>query len=201
MKKNGYHGGVAPQEMVVPITVLGASDTFPAGWVEAPIDTPAWWDEPFQNRGPIAEMPIRLKPIKAEDLGPLFDFIREKREEAIPEVVDVASTETVPEWVRAFLVSPTLVVQKKLAGRSVPADEMLSKLLMALDRRGGKLTSTALAREIDYPLLRLRELLAVMQRLLNVDGYAVLTRDEASDSVELNRDLLLRQFDLLREQR
>ena len=72
-----------------------------------------------------------------------------------------------------------------------------SKLLMALDRSGGKLTSTALARAIDYPMLRLRGLLAVMQRILNIDGYAVLTRDETSDSVELNRGLLLRQFDLV----
>jgi hypothetical protein len=74
---------------------------------------------------------------------------------------------------------------------------MISKLLTALDRRGGKLTSTALARAIDYPLLRMRGLLAVMQRLLNIDGYAVLTRDEASDTVALQRDLLCRQFDLL----
>ena len=40
-----------------------------------------------------------------------------------------------------------------------------------------------------------------MQRVLNVEGYAVLGRDEASDTVELDRDLLLRQFDLLAEDR
>ena len=35
--------------------------------------------------------------------------------------------------------------------------------------------------------------------MLNVDGYPVLSRDEASDSIELNRDLLVRQFDLVEE--
>jgi uncharacterized membrane protein len=30
----------------------------------------------------------------------------------------------------------------------------------------------------------------------NIDGYAVLTRDEASDTVALHRDLLWKQFDL-----
>ena len=50
VKKNGYHGGVSPQEMIIPIIVLCASDAFPAGWREAPITTPAWWDEPFLER-------------------------------------------------------------------------------------------------------------------------------------------------------
>ena len=111
--------------------------------------------------------------------------------------VPVTLEESMPEWIKAFLTSPILAEQKHLAGRTVPADGIIIKLLTALDRRGGKLTSTALARAIDYPLLRLRGLLAVMQRVLNIDGYAVLTRDEASDTVELNRDLLCRQFDLI----
>jgi len=42
----------------------------------------------------------------------------------------------------------------------------------------------------------LRGLLAVAQRVLNIDGYPVLTRDAGSDTVELNRELLRRQFDL-----
>ena len=45
--------------------------------------------------------------------------------------------------------------------------------------------------------MRLRGLLAIAQRILNVDGFLVLTRDEASDTVELDRNLLCRQFDLV----
>jgi hypothetical protein len=103
----------------------------------------------------------------------------------------------VPAWITALLASPILAEQKRLAGRTVPADDLIIKLLTALDRRGGKLTATALARAIEYPSLRLPGLLAVMQRVLNIDGYAVLTRDEASDTIELHRDLLCRQFDLV----
>lgn len=44
--KNGYHGGLSPQEMAVPIAGLSSTDSSPAGWHEQPIDTPAWWDEP-----------------------------------------------------------------------------------------------------------------------------------------------------------
>jgi hypothetical protein len=197
VKKNGYHGGVSPQEMVIPITVLCASDTFPAGWIEAPITTPAWWDEPFLERKPGEKPPLPLKPVRPKGLGPLFDYVQEERAVGQPVAGAATPEESVPKWIQALLVSPILAEQKHLAGRAVPADEIIIKLLTALDRRSGKLTSTALARAIDYPFLRLRGLLAVMQRVLNIDGYAVLTRDEASDTVELNRDLLCRQFDLV----
>ena len=56
--------------------------------------------------------------------------------------------------------------------------------------------STALARAVEYPPLRLPGLLATAQRIFNIDGYGVLTRDDASDTIEFNRDLLCRQFDL-----
>ena len=58
------------------------------------------------------------------------------------------------------------------------------------------MTSAALSRSVNYPAIRLRGLIAVMQRVLNIDGFAVLTRDDASDTVTLNRELLRRQFDL-----
>jgi len=190
-KKNGYHGGVSPQEMVIPITVLCARETLPAGWHEASIPTPAWWDEPFLEQKPAPEEPSRLTPSKPRRLGPLFDYVQEATAVVQPVAVAATSDESIPEWIQAFFASPILAEQKHLAGRTVPADEIIMKLLTALDRRGGKLTSTALARAMDYPLLRLRGLLAVLQRVLNIDGYAVLTRDEASDTVELHRDLPL----------
>ncbi|MHC4404767.1 MAG: DUF7008 domain-containing protein [Planctomycetota bacterium] len=104
---------------------------------------------------------------------------------------------TSPEWITALFASPIFDEQKKLGGRILPANEVFSLLLAAVDSRGGKMTSAALARAVNYPPIRLRGLLAVTQRVLNIDGYAVLTRDEASDTVELNRDLLCRQFDLV----
>ena len=86
--------------------------------------------------------------------------------------------------------------QKKLAERSVPSDDVLRAVLTALDQRGGRMTSAALSRSVNYPSTRLRGLLAVMQRVLNIDGFAVLTRDDASDTVDLNHELLKHQFDL-----
>ena len=104
---------------------------------------------------------------------------------------------TLPEWVSRLLTSPVFEEQKRLGGRGLPADDVFAKLLGTLDRRGGKLTSVALARALAFPALRLSGLLAKAQRVLNIDGYAVLSRDDASDTVELNRELLLKQFDLV----
>jgi len=69
-------------------------------------------------------------------------------------------------------------------------------LLEALGEQGDKMTSAALAHKMQWPPFRLRGLLAAIQRVLNVEGYAILTRDEASDTVELNRPLLCRQFEI-----
>ena len=83
-----------------------------------------------------------------------------------------------------------------MAGRKPPEDELVGKLILALDTHGGKLTSPALAVKVGVPAFRLPGTLAVVQRVLNVEGYSILTKDEASDSVELNRDLLFTQFEI-----
>ena len=104
---------------------------------------------------------------------------------------------TTANWISALLSSAVFEEQKQLGGRAVPTDDVFSGLLGVIDERGGKITSTALARAIDFPPMRLRGMLAVAQRILNIDGYSVLTRDEASDTIELDRNLLLKQFDLV----
>lgn len=171
-KKNGYHGGINPQEMVVPIAVLCSSNSYPTGWVEAPVDTPIWWEDQV-------------------DFGPLFNL------EAVMPEGEPTSAQQIPQWVRALLSSPIYNIRKKLAGRAVPGDDVFANVLTALDSYGGKMTSTALARAIGYPIARVRSLLTVMQRVFNIDGYAVMDLDEASDTIKLNHELLCQQFDLL----
>ena len=117
-------------------------------------------------------------------------------EESVNARTPAAKTPVETELVATLFRSPIFEQQKKLAGRSIPSDEILRSVLSALDQRGGRMTSAAISRTVNYPPMRLRGLLAVMQRVLNIDGFAVLTRDEASDTVDLNRQLLKRQFDL-----
>ncbi len=190
VKKNGYHGGLTPQEMIVPIVVLSSSESIPEGWSEIPIETPSWWDEPVElGEAPVA--PRLVKPAKKKPPATLFDIEPEERTLHEPE-----QTETVPDWVVGLLKSSVFGEQKRFGGRAVPNNAVFTNLLATLDRRGGKMTSAALARAIDYPPVRLQGLLVVVQRVLNVDGYSVIARDEASDTVEFNKELLLQQFDL-----
>jgi hypothetical protein len=192
IKKNGYHGGVAPQEMVTPIAVLAPSDAFPQGWGDVPVDVPPWWAEPEGAPEVAAKAPARTNPPKPQQTGLLFHM----EEETVKVPAPVAKVPVESELMTALFRSSIFEQQKKLAGRSVPSDKILRSVLGALDSRGGRMTSAAIARAVNYPPMRLRGLLAVMQRVLNIDGFAVLTRDEASDTVDLNRELLKRQFDL-----
>ncbi len=198
IKKNGYHGGLSPQEIVVPIAVLSASSAFPSGWVEAAADLPGWWD--VMASSSLIEPPrgqtIRTSKPKEKPAGRLFD----PEEESVPPLTKPAivpeATTVVPDWVQALLVSAVFEEQKRLGGRAVPANDVFARLLMVIDERSGKITSPALARAIQFSPMRLCGFLATAQRVLNVDGFLVLNRDEVSDTIALDRNLLCRQFDL-----
>jgi hypothetical protein len=196
-KKNGYHGGLTPQEMLIPITVLAGGDIRPAGWAEAPDPTPEWWEA--APAVPAAILVPRLKPPEQKTPRTLWDAVEAEPVPAAPPPSGQPAPP--PAWLVNLLASPLFIEQKKLGGRAVPADDVFGRLLASLDGAGGKLTATALARKLGVPPFRLRGLLAVVQRVLNIDGFGVLSRDEQSDTIVLDRDLLLRQFDLLAEDR
>jgi hypothetical protein len=190
VKKYGYHGGANPQEMVTPIVVLSPSEEVPEGWVEVPSDMPAWWEDQPKTVAPAEAKPRKASSKRSDQPTLPMDF------GAPPEAPAPATPAPEAQWISRLLASPLFEQQKKLAGRSAPADDLLRAILRTLDQRGGRMTSAAMSRAMSFPAVRLRGLLAVTQRLLNIDGFSVLTRDEASDTVELNRELLKRQFDL-----
>ena len=214
IKKNGYHGGVSPQEMVIPIAVLNSSNAFPAGWSEAPVDTPLWWDIATSPTNAEHETVLKLKPAEPKPVpsGMLFNVDEEESDQSSVvsdqseksgqrSIISVQadSEKANAVWIKALLRSAVYDEQKRLGGRAVRPEfeAVLTQLLQAIDGRGGKITATALARAINTPTSRLPGLLAIAQRVLNVDGYEVLSRDFASDTVQLDRALLLKQFDLV----
>jgi hypothetical protein len=194
MKKNGYHGGATMQEMVIPMAVLSARDDLPDGWAEPLADTPDWWFEPIQETEP-AEVEAAVRPVrpKKRKAGMLFD-VEEDEPQVTPEPEFASPTAQAPAWIVGLLASPVLAEQKKLGGRAVPKDELIRTLLVSLDEHGGKLTATALARKLQIPPFRLNSVLAAIQRIVNIEGYQILMKDDASSTIELNRELLCRQF-------
>jgi hypothetical protein len=186
-KKNGYHGGVTPQEMLIPISVLWPELDPPEGFGELPVELPSWWTEPTVGRPamPAVEPPPRPKKGKLQP-PTLFEKLE----------TPVTATATEESWIKALLQSEVFAVQKRLAGRVRIDDALLQRLLLALVSRGGSMTAPALAGAIEVPEHRLPGLLAVMQRVLNVEGYAILDRQEAANTVVLNVLLLKKQFEL-----
>lgn len=188
-KKNGYHGGVSPQEVVIPLGVFVPPGVAVEGWSEAPDELPAWWE--MVAEAPAVSAPVRRetpkprRPERRGDQGSLFPGSTE----AVAQVAQVT-------WIETLLRSEVLVGQRQRAQRTALPDERLRAILEALDERGGKLTTAALARRLQVPALRIAPILSAVRRLLNVDGFAVIEVDEASDTVSLNHALLERQFGL-----
>ena len=100
------------------------------------------------------------------------------------------------DWIEHLLRSPVFVAQRRVAGRCAPDDQCVSALLATLEAHHDRLVYRLLEQVLGAPALRLRSILAGMQRLLNVDGYQVLVVDDISDTVALNRRLLNTQFQL-----
>lgn len=186
VRQNGYHGGASPQEVVVPLTVLRTAGQSLRGWTELPPTVPVWWDVEEPSAGRPTTPPVVTVPVMAP----------RRQTELFPPVPErMPSAEAAP-WVDRLLASPVWAAQKAIAGRLTLPDDRIRQCLVALDERGGKLTRTALARALGVPALRVSGMVTALRRLLNVDGYSVLTLDEASDTVELNRALLDTQFGL-----
>ena len=99
------------------------------------------------------------------------------------------------QWVIDLLSSSIYKSRRKLAGRAVPEDDVLAKVLLAIDNSGGKITVNALSRMIGYSVAHVQSILLIIQRILNIDSYIVVTLDPL-DTVKLDRNLLYQQFSL-----
>jgi hypothetical protein len=183
-KKNGYHGGISPQEVVVPLSVF--SPSIPVeGWKDAAPAAPGWWED-LTTAPEIAPAMTRVSPPlpKAkEDELPLF---------ATPP----RGKPPIEDWILRLFSSSSYVAQRELASRGAPRDEDVRKVVEALAARGGKMTRVALAQKLEMPLMRLPGFLGAVKRVLNIDQSQVLNLDELIDVVELNIELLRKQFRL-----
>lgn len=190
-RKNGYHGGLSPQEVTVPLAVMVPLGMGLPGWTPAPPAQPEWWeltplqeatDTRFARTAPAR--PAGRRPPSQIGQLPLF----------APADLPPGPAAPAPDWVSALLSGPIYASQRQLAARVALPDETMRSLLTALSERGGKLSRAALAQRLALPEIRLGGLLSAARRMLNVDQAPVLMVDEAAGSVELNLALLQQQF-------
>jgi hypothetical protein len=195
----GYHGGVNPQEMVVPIAVLipAEESSEPAGWQPEPEVTPAWWDEGSDVIVQAQPPQLATEPV-SKPAGMLFDKNRDElapsRSRTVPPQAAEPDEARIPDWLEQVFTTEVFDAQRRLASRAYSGDDLFKRLLAQLDARGGRMTTPALSRALAYPPFRMNGLLSQAQRLFNVDGYPVITVDMDSDTVSFERRTLLVQF-------
>lgn len=169
-KKNGYHGGLSPQEMLAPLAVLRPIESPLEAWPDLPYDVPDWWDRPLRVASPFPAVP---------GARPTAPF---------PPAVET------PAWLDRLLASALFSQQMERVQRQVHSMDEPRRFVSTLLGRGGTIHEKALARALGKTVFSISGFVAVMQRLFNVEGYAVVEHDRASATIRLNTDLLKRQF-------
>lgn len=190
-RKNGYHGGLSPQEVTIPLSVMVPLGMSLPGWTLAPPFQPEWWELP-----PIA----KATEAKSEMTPPVRPSGRKTTVHAgqtqLFDTMDLPPATAATDWISALLSGAIYASQRKLAARVALPDDTMRSLLTALSERGGKLSRAALAQRLSLPEMRLGGMLSAVRRMLNVDQAPVLVVDEAAGTVELNLALLQQQFRL-----
>ena len=212
-QQNGYHGGATPQEMVCPLIILTDKSSAYSGLFPCEYPKPEWWSSAPSATVSIDEPTVAVVPVRT---GPptLFDNLKEDDQPVIepakPAVPAQSSARgagvgsgdggaagtAAIDWIDRLLSSPAYKEQKNLVRRHAPEDDLVLRCLTALDSQGGIMTPAAFSKSADVAAGRLDGLIARIQRLLNVDGYEILTLSRAENRIELNVPKLKRQFDL-----
>lgn len=175
-RRQGYHGGLTPQECLAPIAVIAPSLAGIDGWQVQATVPPDWWFESAEAApAPAQRITPRKGKAAARPPMPLFD----------------EPTRPV-DWVAAMLASEVFEQQMGIFGGRLKK-EQVEQALRVLAERGGVQMKPAFAQRLAVPPIRVDGLLASLQRILNVDGYPVLTID-SSQTVRLNLTLLKEQF-------
>ena len=121
--------------------------------------------------------PVSLPPAS----GVLFD--------SVPQVPDADA-----QLAAAVVASSVFAGQQARAGRHALPAELVTKALRTLLAGGGRAHKETIARALEVSVVRFNGYLSVFKRLLNVEGYEVLSLDADGHTLLLDVDLLKTQF-------
>jgi hypothetical protein len=186
-RKNGYHGGATPQEAVVPLGVFLGIDQEFEGWQPLAENFPDWWLASAPAEAEAAKTTkkrVNKAPTVPKEQGSLFEVFERKAETPVS------------AWIQQLFDSEVYGAQQRLAGRLAPPSKTVREVLAILEARRSRVSKRILAQAIQVPEFRLRGILAGLQRLLNVDGYQVLSVEEDTETVLLDIALLRKQFQI-----
>ncbi|NMO57590.1 BREX-2 system phosphatase PglZ [Actinoplanes sp. TBRC 11911] len=189
-RKAGYHGGASQAEVVIPLLVLtDGDDSAISGWGAAPVPSPAWWRESLAVETPTAapakRSPSRKPKAQTESL---FDL----EAPAPAKTADIAKP--ADDFVAGLLASD--VYKQRRDPRAPLPDERAAALLRTLVANGDRATMDTLAARAQIPAGRILGVVTALRKILQVEGYPVLTVDPDGVTVKLDRGLLIDQFHL-----
>lgn len=181
VKKNGYHGGVSRQEMIVPLGIwmppgLELPEVAYLPMVPA---KPRWWDVDGQVVPP--QSVTSQPPAKRKAEGASADLFAPRQASGLAD---------------ALVASSFFGHQQARVGRVALDPQRVAVLVQALEDGGGRARIEKLARAIEMPAVRMRGVVSILQRTLNIDGFPVVTFEQATGTVLLDLPLLRTQFQL-----
>jgi hypothetical protein len=177
--KTGYHGGGSLQEVVVPLAVFVPFENEIPGWEICEFYPPKWWESVVSVPSVVKATPKKVKAQTQSKQASLF-----------------SQTTSTENWLDSLFQSPVYQSQRQRYPAQTVSDEQVRVLLQALAKQGGQLPLTAAAAELNILSHRIRGHLTHVQRVLNVEGYPVLSIQYESKQVKLDIPLLKKQFEL-----
>lgn len=202
-KQAGYHGGASLAEITVPVIVLQRrGQAGIEGWAEAAPQAPLWWNDPVRPTANLAAaVPVELSKRRQKKSTVHLSFDDGSEQGALFEVpaTPVAETTTaspISDGIDALLASAVYAAQRERAGRRAVHDEVVAAVLRTLLSHGGRAHQDTVAAAAGIPAATLVPTLAAIRRVLNVEGYEVLSADTDRVTVVLDRAMLADQFDV-----
>jgi hypothetical protein len=181
--KPGYHGGASLAEMTIPILVLLPSpELLPKGWSVLPPESipPLWWT---QRRAVDAASPLRRTSAKAkaapQPTEALFDVMVE-----------------VPKTLGTRVVDTKVYEAQRVFVRKPPTRTDIAAVIDALVAADNTISLTAAAAAGGRPGRSPEGFATTLQRLLNVEGYPVVSIVDGGRRLRLDLELLRVQFGL-----
>ena len=199
-RRAGYHGGASPQEVLVPIVVLGGN-SLPSGWDAAPPAEPGWWRGIDESAPPAAQRVYVVPPPSGRRRA--TNPMQPELPELTPPIPSAANAMRTPmlletggslPWIDRLLASEIYAAQRRLAGRGAPSNDHVKSLLNVLAARGGRLSQVGVAQALSVPAFRLLGIVNAARRVVNLDQAQVLVIE--GDDVVLNERVLHVQFGL-----
>ncbi|MGX9890622.1 BREX-2 system phosphatase PglZ [Streptomyces sp. NPDC002276] len=204
-RKAGYQGGAALAEMAVPVLVLAPSaELAPPEWRELPRESvqPPWWDaEVASTAAPVPVKQVKrttkVKPKPRPQEGELF------ADDAIEAPVAAPPVEPAALTLGMRILDTSIYKHQRKFVRKAPEHKVVAAVIDALDHAGGTLSLAAVAAAAigsgGRTNTRPEGLVTVLTRLLNIEGYEVISLIDSRTRVRLNRETLREQFELPEE--